>query len=89
MRWRAEVSRLRVPVAAPATGSGPHGSRGTARPGAWPVRWRASDTRFGLTDGEAAPAADGDAGAVEDQRALGITARHRRDQSLIGCSSTV
>ena len=32
-----------------------------------------------------APAADGDAVAVEDQRAIGITARQRRDQPLIGC----
>ena len=28
-----------------------------------------------------APAADGDAVAVEDERALGITARQRRDQA--------
>ena len=32
-----------------------------------------------------APAADGDAVAVEDQRAIGITARQRRDQPPIGC----
>ena len=32
-----------------------------------------------------APATDGDAVAVEDQRAIGITARQRRDQQLIGC----
>ena len=32
-----------------------------------------------------ARAADGDAVAVEDERALGITARQRRDQPLIGC----
>ena len=32
-----------------------------------------------------APAADGDAVAVEDQRAIGITARQRRDQPRIGC----
>ena len=34
-----------------------------------------------------APAADGDAVAVEDQRAIGITARQRRDQPPIGCES--
>ena len=32
-----------------------------------------------------APAVDGDAVAVEDQRAIGITARPRRDQPSIGC----
>ena len=32
-----------------------------------------------------ASAADGDAVAVEDQRAIGITARQRRDQPPIGC----
>ena len=37
--------------------------------------------------GRRAPAADGDAVAVEDQRASGITARQRRDQPLSGCSS--
>ena len=42
-----------------------------------------------LTDGmpRRAPAADGDAVAVEDQRAIGITARPRRDQPPIGCES--
>ena len=34
-----------------------------------------------------APAADGDAVVVEDQRAIGITARQRRDQPPIGCQS--
>ena len=34
-----------------------------------------------------APAADGDAVAVEDPRAIGITARQRRDQPPIGCES--
>ena len=34
-----------------------------------------------------APAADGDAVAVEEQRAIGITARQRRDQPPIGCES--
>ena len=37
--------------------------------------------------GRRAPATDGDAVAMEDQRVIGITARQRRDQPLSGCSS--
>ena len=96
VRWRYGTPpvRLEFPILSLHPGLRPRGvapdvwgrrvAGGAVRRHSWRKRGRHASRLPGGTS-RRAPAADGDAVAVEDQRAIGITARPRRDQPSIGC----